>query len=385
MRKNGFTLIELLAVIVILAIIALIATPIILGIINDAREKANERSVELYASAVRNAIAAYQLTEVNAPKSFSDLTVQYNGDVKCSVQELYEDGSFYLEGCKVNKSEKEYSYGTKQELPFEIGKLSSVCTPAKKQNFQTLPMEPGYEYECKVDPNVEPYTFYVLNRQGTEINLIMDSNINLSGESIKEENPVDRGGIAWISKDDYLKPEIGGTQIEWNTDGPGNTNKGPITVINYLTKATEKWTNLNIQKLNTFSQCDSRNNCTIKQLPQSYNLYARIPYYEEIEDYSENSNNEYLFNYLTAYCIDEETGKSTSCDEATYIQGVHVQGLKHVSNINGYWLLSSDTYEPFYAWSLCSDHSMKVADYVNGNGVYTSNGFGVRPVITLEI
>ena len=45
MRKNGFTLIELLAVIVILAIIALIATPIILGIINDAREESNERSV----------------------------------------------------------------------------------------------------------------------------------------------------------------------------------------------------------------------------------------------------------------------------------------------------------------------------------------------------
>ena len=61
--KKGFTLIELLAVIVILAIIALIATPIILGIINDAREESNERSVELYASAVRNGIAAYQLRE----------------------------------------------------------------------------------------------------------------------------------------------------------------------------------------------------------------------------------------------------------------------------------------------------------------------------------
>ena len=46
--KKGFTLIELLAVIVILAIIALIATPIILGIINDAKDSANERSVELY-------------------------------------------------------------------------------------------------------------------------------------------------------------------------------------------------------------------------------------------------------------------------------------------------------------------------------------------------
>ena len=39
-KKNGFTLIELLAVVVILAVIALIATPLILGIINDARKGA---------------------------------------------------------------------------------------------------------------------------------------------------------------------------------------------------------------------------------------------------------------------------------------------------------------------------------------------------------
>ena len=39
--KKEFTLIELLAVIVILAIIALIATPIILGIINDAKRESN--------------------------------------------------------------------------------------------------------------------------------------------------------------------------------------------------------------------------------------------------------------------------------------------------------------------------------------------------------
>lgn len=45
MKANkGFTLIELLAVIVILAIIALIATPIIIGVIDQARTKAAENS-----------------------------------------------------------------------------------------------------------------------------------------------------------------------------------------------------------------------------------------------------------------------------------------------------------------------------------------------------
>ena len=57
--KKGFTLIELLAVIVILAIIALIATPIILGIINDAREEAETRTAELVASSVELAYTGY--------------------------------------------------------------------------------------------------------------------------------------------------------------------------------------------------------------------------------------------------------------------------------------------------------------------------------------
>ena len=46
MKNKGFTLIELLAVIVILATIALIATPIIINIINDARNNSELRSVE---------------------------------------------------------------------------------------------------------------------------------------------------------------------------------------------------------------------------------------------------------------------------------------------------------------------------------------------------
>ena len=56
-NSKGFTLIELLAVIVILAIIALIATPIILGIINDAKKGASQNSAYGYIHAVETAIA----------------------------------------------------------------------------------------------------------------------------------------------------------------------------------------------------------------------------------------------------------------------------------------------------------------------------------------
>ncbi len=51
--KKGFTLIELLAVIIILAVIALIATPIVLDVVNSAKESAAESSAKGFADAAR--------------------------------------------------------------------------------------------------------------------------------------------------------------------------------------------------------------------------------------------------------------------------------------------------------------------------------------------
>ena len=50
--KKGFTLIELLAVIVILAVIALIATPLILGVVEKAKKGAAEQGVNGYLDAI---------------------------------------------------------------------------------------------------------------------------------------------------------------------------------------------------------------------------------------------------------------------------------------------------------------------------------------------
>lgn len=57
MNKKGFTLIELLAVIVILAVIALISTPLIIGIIEDAREGSAQDSSYGYVKAFEMTIA----------------------------------------------------------------------------------------------------------------------------------------------------------------------------------------------------------------------------------------------------------------------------------------------------------------------------------------
>ncbi len=66
MNKKGFTLVELLAVIVILAIIALIATPIILGVIDDARKGAAKSSALGFVDAVEKSIALKMVSDTNA-------------------------------------------------------------------------------------------------------------------------------------------------------------------------------------------------------------------------------------------------------------------------------------------------------------------------------
>ena len=61
MKNKGFTLIELLAVIVVLAVVALIAFPIIAGIIEKTKRSAAYRSVEGYVEAANNAAVLYDL------------------------------------------------------------------------------------------------------------------------------------------------------------------------------------------------------------------------------------------------------------------------------------------------------------------------------------
>ena len=69
-KNKGFTLVELLAVIVILALIALIATPIILNVINDAKKQAAKDSAYGYMDAVEKYIVSSELED----KSIQDGT-----------------------------------------------------------------------------------------------------------------------------------------------------------------------------------------------------------------------------------------------------------------------------------------------------------------------
>ena len=66
-NKKGFTLIELLAVIVVLAIIALIATPIVMNTIKKSQKGAAERSADSYIRQAETAVAEARLDNKTVP------------------------------------------------------------------------------------------------------------------------------------------------------------------------------------------------------------------------------------------------------------------------------------------------------------------------------
>ena len=95
LRKRGFMLIELIAVLVIMAIIALIVTPLVMNIIRKAKISARKRSVDAYGRSVELAIASYLMDTGTFPtnEQLPNLQVEYSGStVVCNVMSMKENG-----------------------------------------------------------------------------------------------------------------------------------------------------------------------------------------------------------------------------------------------------------------------------------------------------
>ena len=81
--KKGFTLVELLAVIVILAVIALIATPMILNVIETSKVGAAESSALGYVEAIENKVMLDTLKGISTKDGIyevGDKEVQIKGN-----------------------------------------------------------------------------------------------------------------------------------------------------------------------------------------------------------------------------------------------------------------------------------------------------------------
>ena len=128
--KRAFTLIELLAVIIILAIVTVIAVPIINNAIDDSRESANLRSIEGYARAVEQKY--YEEMSDGVPVIDSNFLASINtggGKVTCNSVNFSAEYNVVLNSCTVeNTKDKTYCYANGKHYECNDTEFSNILS-----------------------------------------------------------------------------------------------------------------------------------------------------------------------------------------------------------------------------------------------------------------
>ena len=177
-KNKGFTLVELLAVIVILALIALIATPIILNVINDAKKQAAKDSAYGYMDAVEKYIVSSELED----KSIQDGTYRVEElNKKISVKGSTPDnGNIEIK----NSSVKSYDIGIDGYV-VSNGEVKKVSTTKSFKNGTAVYYNPETENKCSKEEAKSTIgtksgcmKWYVFNdKEGNAtVNVILDHN-----------------------------------------------------------------------------------------------------------------------------------------------------------------------------------------------------------------
>ena len=188
MKKRGFTLIELLAVIVVLAIIALIATPIVMNTIKNAKKGAAERSADSYLKQLELTIAETRLE--NKPLSDGTYSINAEGNLEGNglitplVVEMNGNkptgGTVVITNGEVSPSETNMIIGeynlryneTSKSYTAEVA--VKLCKKASSVNLSDLKL--GDEFTCDLgdEESTKNLVFYVLEKNGSQVSLIMN-------------------------------------------------------------------------------------------------------------------------------------------------------------------------------------------------------------------
>ena len=448
--KKGFTLIELLAVIVILAIIALIAVPIVLGIIDDSKKSAVIRSGEFYIKGLELAIAnktldadtgevkdgVYNIINGNVCLGTIEgtgegrtcngelLEVEINGEAPSEGVVAISNGQVaYVEGLKIGNTkisssvegltesenrvicqavtektrlqDKHYAYiGIDENLQGKLATELSYIGSIPEGKY-----EPGDEYLCEVKPGTS-YRFYVLStNDDNTVNLIMDQNVTSKGTPA---TATDTGTVEWISQADYLA--AGGTSCTPTESSKytecSQTDKGPITAMNFLKNAVADWSNIQEQNY-VYSQ---QNGTQVKSLfsdknngfiyPNGYsyefniNSRARMIFIEEAYDVgckfevNETDDTGTIQKTYIKACplwLSNNLNFRDFREGASGYLGTMPEGANPIDGvIRGYWIMTGNDASNQVAY--------EIYDHININAtyLYRTNYNGVRPVITIS-
>ena len=323
-KNKGFTLVELLAVIVILALIALIATPIILNVINDAKKQAAKDSAYGYMDAVEKYIVSSELEDESIPDGIyrvEDLNKKIS--VKGSTP---DNGIIKIE----NKEVKKYDIGI-DGYAVSNGEVKKVSTTKKFENGTAVYYNPEKGKECKSSEAVSTtgtkngcMKWYVFNdKEGNAtVNVILDHNTtaNVSYNSTGNNS------------------EMKEVKIKLEEDTKDWKNTARLITANEVAKITKHPT-FNVNKENQDWFYLDSNNITLTVNSTNKSKYA------------------WLFDY---------TNECTS-------YGCNVSD----SSTWGYWTSSPYKGNSTQAWRVVRN------GYLGGNGVIFT-GDGIRPVITIS-
>ena len=234
-RMKGFTLIELIAVLVIMAIIALIVTPLVMSIIRKARISADKRSIDAYGRSIELAIAGYLMDTGSFPTSIGELTIEYSGDeVVCTTTQINTDSSVYLAGCTVGgRSVENYTYGKEETTP--------------------TPSYTAYQVGDHVSYN--GVTYYVIEKSDTTndtVKLLKENpltktemdNLNLTGITIEEYNGY--GQVQYGSSTDYSTSTVKQVVDAWKNTAVKSGDTATARLITW----NDLFDNLGYERMN---------------------------------------------------------------------------------------------------------------------------------------
>ncbi len=334
-----------------MAIIALIATPIVMNTIKNAKKGAAERTADNYIKQVETTIAEKRLE--NDPLADGPYTIDSNGNLTGAglpdgKLEINMSGNKPTSGTVTIKNGGDYnvSYNQEKNKYEATGKETSstevLCkantekatalvwarkdAPANESSYTreevgllaseaTSKYDVGVTYTCELGDG-EENPFYVLETSGDNVSLIAGMNLGAT--------------VAWVTKEDYLA--AGGTESDYGSHG--NNNLGPVTVNKVLKEGTASWTKLDESQI---------------KLPSGQQIATA------------GGDTSWTENNYTGTILPTWLSSHTKFTTGTY----------------GYWTSSPDVLNASYAWTV--RHEGRLDNYVVSNsGIY-----GIRPVITV--
>jgi prepilin-type N-terminal cleavage/methylation domain-containing protein len=383
MKKSGFTLIELLAVIVILAIIALISTPTIIGLIEQARK-------ESFKNSAYGIIKAGELFRSQGllDGTAEEVTFIYDGGVETSIP-IGEKLEY--NGLKPNSGSVLINEKGKVALAIHNGKYCAK----KGYNDSEVIVSDRSEQDCGKD---------FINGEVVLFNPVEGiSCTEVAGNCMKwyafNDNGVASDTINLIL--DHNTP----TTVAWNLSG--SNIDGPNEVFTKLQTDTSSWEGVPI-RTDSYSVNNGTANYTI-----NYNGYrARLITADEIAEITGASSIDTI-KWSSSKTIGTTIDTQSSW---FYFDGGRNIGKTTYSNIDGWQKqFASSLGASNYAWLFdytknCTNYGCNISDssnygywtstavsgsdiivwYVYSNGYLGNNlvdnidTHGVRPVITIS-